>query len=196
MDSRENFQPLEHETSVEAILKSGYRIVLSNGEQLKSYIFYLSYRVQRDLYEICEQKGILHGKTWEDFVEYVRSYHVIRDTAVDVFKKTLEDFFQNGYYDFKTAKTEFRFDEEALKKPPIVMSRLFSDEERYDIINRILFGAEIIYYQYQLNAGKDYSWEQYLGELTENKQMFDILIEAFRDAVARLDFKPAWEKTL
>jgi len=194
MDSKENFQPLEHETPVEDILKSKCRIVLNDGEDLKAYIFYLSYRVQRDLYEICKEKGILHGKTWDEFIMFVRSYHVIRDTAVSVFMNTLTDFLLNGYFDFKAPETIFRLDEESVKNDPIVMSRLFSDDESYDIINYILFNAEIIYYQYQLNAGKDYSWEQYLSELILNRQMMNTLMEAFRDALARMDFKPAWEK--
>ena len=58
---------------------------------------------------------------------------------------------------------------------------------------QFFFRCEIAYYHCQLNTGKDYTWEQYLEELLERQQMWNALVTAFRDALTRLDFKPAWE---
>ena len=72
-------------------------------------------------------------------------------------------------------------------------SQLFPAEKGRAIVCAILFRCEIAYYHDQLNAGRDYTWEQYLKELLERQQMWDALVTAFRDALTRLDFKSAWE---
>lgn len=120
---------------------------------------------------------------------------MLRSIAIAACWRTLRDFFQNDFFNFKAEDIHFfdADDECDQQNDDIRCSQLFPAEEGHAIVGAIFFRCEIAYYHCQLNAGKDYAWEQYLGELLEKRQMWDALVTAFQDALTRLDFKPAWE---
>lgn len=72
-------------------------------------------------------------------------------------------------------------------------AKLISYDEGCGLIDAILLQAEFVQYRRQLNQGKDYSWEQYIEELLQDKQMWREIKLAFLDALDRLDFRAVWE---
>ena len=120
---------------------------------------------------------------------------MLRNAAIAACWRTLRDFFHNGFFNFEAEDIHFFHADDVRdqRDGSLRCSQLFPAEERRAIVGAIFFRCEIAYYHCQLNAGKDYTWEQYLEELLERQQMWNALVTAFRDALTRLDFKPAWE---
>lgn len=159
-----------------------------------TYCWYLTYRVQRDLYEVIKECDPNCSLLWEDFVTLVRSHHVFREKAVIIARKAVLDFVYNTYFNFEDANWELPFDDENLAKDDDIIScsTLFTPDMAQALIDCILLRIEIVQYSRQINKGKDYSWEEFLVELPSEHTIWDEIICAFRDALGRLDFKPAW----
>ena len=187
----------EHETPIEKIFTSNRYLSLDDQEEIDVYARYLTYRVQRDLYELCqaEDGGLPDDWSWDDFVLTIRSVKMLRNAAIAACWRTLRDFFHNGFFNFEAEDIHFFHADDVRdqRNGSLRCSQLFPAEERRAIVGAIFFRCEIAYYHCQLNAGKDYTWEQYLEELLERQQMWNALVTAFRDALTRLDFKPAWD---
>ena len=77
---------------LEDILASNRYVGIENQEEVDAYWQYLSYRVQRALFEICQEDSELNGMSWRDFVLIVRHRKQIRDAVVDVLYQTIEKF--------------------------------------------------------------------------------------------------------
>ena len=186
-----------YEIPIEEICSSNRYLSLEDQDEIDAYAQYLTYRVQRDLYELCREKagGLPDGWLWDDFVLAVCSIKRLRDAAIAVFRRTLSDFLHHDAFHFHTENINFLdpADVRGQRNDSFRCSQLFPAEKGRAIVCAILFRCEIAYYHDQLNAGRDYTWEQYLKELLERQQMWDALVTAFRDALTRLDFKPAWE---
>ena len=74
----------EHETPIEKIFTSNRYLSLDDQEEIDVYARYLTYRVQRDLYELCqaEDGGLPDDWSWDDFVLTIRSVKMLRNAAI------------------------------------------------------------------------------------------------------------------
>ena len=156
------------------IVNSHLYMTLEDKNELDAYVCYLTYRVQRDLYELCKERGLLGEMSWQEFVWDVRHWKKLRDAAVIVAQETVKD-----------ARNKRNFD--------IYSSRLFDVEEGRAQVESILLTAEIVQYKRQLAGGKAYSWEYFLSDLAQEPFLWEETLTAFRGTLMQLDFKPFWQ---
>ena len=157
---------------------------------------YLAYRVQRDFYEICREKGMFDGLSWKEFVFAMRRYKRARDISEIALQKTVETFHANGDFNFGTADKPLYRDGDLAdigENDVATCASLLTADKRQGLALSILLRTEIAHYRRQLNQGKNYSWKQYLTDVLQNREMWDEIMLAFRDAMWRLDFKPVWQ---
>lgn len=103
-------------------------------------------------------------------------------------------FLAGGYFNFDNSDISLSFDDDALAEDGDTLhsARLFPAHKGETLINAILYRAEQVQYARQFNRGKEYTWEQFISELSTNQVMWEETLNAFHDALERLDFKPLW----
>ena len=177
------------------IVSTHFYMGLEDKNELDAYVCYLTYRVQRDLYEILKESGQLDGMSWREFVWGVRHTKWIRAAAVIVVQETLKDFRRQGRFNFgvKDVALSLDSDMDDPRGGNIYSSRLFPTEEGRALVESILLTAEVVQYKRQLANGKTYSWEDYMAELAQGPSLWNETLMAFRDALVNLDFKPLWK---
>lgn len=192
--SPENTPVHTNESTIDEILKSTHFLSIESQDINEAYRFYLNYLIQYDLYEVLKAEDRDNLLPWEDFVSVLRHCKNIRERAATVATKTVLKFCMNTCFDFEAIYCQLPFSDEALAEDgdTISCSRLFSLSKEQALINCILLRIEVVQYRRQIDNGKDYSWEDFLVELASERVMWDEIICAFRDALGRLDFKPAW----
>ena len=177
------------------IAASNRYITLASQNEIDIYVTYITYRVQQDLYQLCQECGLLCDLTWEDFVLLMRQHKPARTAAMVVVRETLKEFFHSGQYDFDAAEVKLIQDSDIEDSKDIILhcSNLFSKGEGSGLNEGILFHAEVSHYKRLRNQGKDFLWQEYLDELEQKGPMWVQVYTAFRDALAQLDFKPVWK---
>lgn len=176
----------------EMIVSTHFYMSIADEHELDTYVCYLTYRLQRDLYDVCKEGGELDDIPWSQFVWIMRHVEELRDMAAMVARETLKEFRRNGHLNFEVEHVELlnENDKEDEKDERIYSSRIFSAEEGRALVKSILLKAEMEQYKRQLEKGKAYSWEDFLAELVQDKSLWNEVLMAFRDALARIDFKP------
>ena len=177
------------------IVSSHLYMTFEDKNELDAYVCYLTYRVQRDLYEVGKKSGQFGELSWREFVWDVRHKKRVRDAAAVVARETLKDFRSKGRFDFDVKEVKLILDSDIKdgSGSDIYSSQLFSVEEGRALVESILLTAEVVQYKRQLAEGKGYSWEYFLAEMSENPSLWDETLMAFRDALMKLDFKPLWQ---
>lgn len=181
--------------SLSAILASNRYFTVERRGEIDALSCYVSYRVQRDLYDLCRENGWFRNLPWAEFVLLMRANKSARNAAIVVIFDTLSCFFANEHYDFDAAGVSMIYggEGENPNDDRISCAQLFPSGEGRTFIESFLFLTEITHYKRQLSQGKDYSWQQYLNELEQDRTLWDEVLIGYRDALARLNFKPAWE---
>lgn len=181
----------QHDFSLLEILASNRYITVENRNEIDVLSCYITYRVERDLYEVCQEIGLLCDLSWADFVLLLRQHRPARAAAIVVVRETLRNFYSHGHYNFDVSDVQFTYDDDP-DDDMLRCANLFSPEEGQSLIEGVLFRAEVVHYKHQLSAGKCHSWHQYLDGLKQDRSQWDKVIAAYHDALARLDFKPIW----
>lgn len=181
-------------TVLEVVTSNRYMTLANQGE-VDIYVIYMTYRVQQDLYQVCQESGLLRGLSWDDFVLLMRRHRPAREAAMVVVHETLKEFFRCGHYNFDVTDVEFLRDSDAEGEESEMLhcSSLFSPEEGSSLVEGILFRAEVSQYRRLLDQGKGCTWQEYLNELRRKGSTWNQVYAAFQDALARLDFKPVWK---
>lgn len=176
------------------IVASNRYMTLENQNEIDIYVTYITYRVQQDLFQMCQECGLFRDLEWDDFVLLMRQYKPARTAAMVVVRETLKEFFHSGQYDFDAAEVKLIQDSDIADGKDIILhcSNLFSKDEGSGLIEGILFHAEVSHYKHLRNQGKDFRWQEYLDELEQKGPMWTQVYRAFRNALAQLDFKPMW----
>ena len=181
--------------SILDIVTSNRYMTLANQGELDVYVIYMTYRVQQDLYQVCQESGLLCGLSWDEFVLLMRGYKSARTAAMVVVRETLKEFYRCGHYDFDVTDVEFLRDSDAEGEESEILhcSNLFTSEKGRGLIENFLFHAETSQYRHLLDQGKSLTWQEYLDELGQKGPTWNRVYAAFQDALAKLDFKPAWQ---
>lgn len=176
------------------IISTHFYMTLENKDELDAYVYYLTYRVQRDLYELLHEDGQFCDMSWQEFVWDIRQIKQIRDTAAMVVRETLKNFRKKGHFNFDVKEVELFLDSDMddRRGGNIYSAQLFTVDEGRALVESILLTTEVVQYKRQLARGKAYSWEDYLAELSQKSSLWEETLMAFRDALANLDFKPFW----
>lgn len=192
----EDFPTAESKALLDELLNTRY-LSFENPYHRQAYVDYLSYRVQRDLYELVKGDGRLELEdlSWREFVEALCYQKQSVKAAFIVARQTIMQFLTSGYFNFDSADVHLSFDDDALAEDgdTVRSARLFPAYKGEALINAILYRAEQVQYARQLNRGKEYTWEQFIAELSSDQVMWEETVDAFRDALVRLDFKPLWD---
>lgn len=183
------------EFSLTEILASNRYLTVERRGEIDALSCYVSYRVQRDLYDLCRESGWFRNIPWAEFVLLIRANKSARNAAICVIFDTLSNFFVNGHYNFDATSVSMIYggEGEDPNDDNVSCAQLFSPDEGNAFIESFLFLTEITHYKRQLSQGKDYSWQQYLNRLEQDRTLWDEVLMGYRDALARLNFKPAWE---
>lgn len=177
------------------IVTSNRYMTIANQDEINIYVTYMTYRVQQDLYQVCQESGLLCNLSWDDFVLLMRGHKPAREAAMVVVRETLKNFYCYGHYNFDVADVEFLQDSDAEGEEGEMLhcSSLFSPEDGSSLVEGLLFHAEVSQYRRLLDQGKGGTWQEYLNELERKGPTWDQVYAAFQDALARLDFKPVWK---
>ena len=189
-----NMDKLVHKSSVEEIMAAD-RFVALDAAKMDAYIYYLTYRVQHDLYELCKENDGFSDISWDEFVLMMRRYKSVREISVGVMCKTVSNFSVRASFDFQAKSAEFFHDSDETGQEGdwLHFAQLVPPDIGFALVSILFFRAEFLQYRRQLRSGRDFSWETYLEELRQDPVMWNEVITAFRDAVARLDFKSVWQ---
>lgn len=176
------------------IINTHFYMTLEDKGELDAYVYYLTYRVQRNLYELFQEDGQFCDMSWQEFVWDIRHIKQIRDTAAMVARETLKNFRKKGHFNFDVKKVELFLDSDMDDRSGdnIYSAQLFTVEEGRALVESILLTAEAVQYKRQLARGKAYSWEDYLAELSQKSSLWEETLMAFRDALVNMDFRPLW----
>lgn len=177
------------------IVTSNRYMTLANQDEINVYVTYMMYRVQQDLYQVCQESGLLCDLLWDDFVLLMRGHRPAQTAAVVVVCETLKNFYRYGHYDFDVTEVKLIPDDDTEDREDDILhcSNLFSQDEGRGLIEGILFHAEVSQYRHLRNQGRDFLWQEYLNELEQKGPLWEQVYAAFQDALARLDFKPVWQ---
>ena len=94
------------------IISNHFYMTLENKDELDAYVYYLTYRVQRDLYELLHEDGQFCDMSWQEFVWDIRQIKQIRNTAAMVVRETLKNFRKKGHFNFDVKEVELFLDSE------------------------------------------------------------------------------------
>lgn len=175
----------EDESLTETFSAAAHFRPLENRTELDAYVDYLAYRIQLDLYEAAKAAGVIKKWTWNEFVQALYSDNEGRVTVLMAAFLTLKKFLKKGWFNFGV--TEVKLPD--IKNEDLHSVKIFRDDIGRSYVENILIQAELAQYKRQLNRGKNYSWERYIDELTQDKQLWQETKRAFIDALLRLDFK-------
>lgn len=180
--------------SILEVATSNRYVSLENQVELNTYVVYMMYRVQQDLFAVCQENGQFRNLTWEGFVLLMRGYKPARTAAVAVVRETLKNFYRDRHYNFDVTEVKFTYgaDAEGGDDDLVHCANLFFDEEGLGLVQNLLFHAELEQFAHQLNQRTGRSWCQFLDELEQKGPLWTQVLAAFQDALARLDFKPVW----
>lgn len=180
--------------SILEVVTSKRYVTLASQAELNTYVVYMMYRVQQDLFAVCQENGQFRDLTWDGFVLLMRGYKPARMVAVVVARETLKNFYRDGHYNFDVTEVKFNYgaDAEDGENDILHCANLFPNEEGLGLVENLLFHAELEQFACQLNQRTERSWNQFLDELEHKGPLWTQVLKAFQDALARLDFKPVW----
>lgn len=154
----------------------------------------IAYKVLRALYDICKETEVEF--TWDDCAGVMKTTPQLLAATVPVVLYTMESFVGSGGFNFNAEEVRLvdliEEDEPGEVNGILRAVKLFSEDYGEFLIEFFFLNAEVELYNNTLNAGKTYSWKEYLAEIQENKSMWDILQNAFYDGLKRLDFRVGW----
>lgn len=181
-------------TALDVVTSNRY-MTLANQDEVDIYVIYMTYRVQQDLYQVCQESGLLYSLSWDDFVLLMRGHKPARAAAMVVVHETLKEFYLCGHYNFDVTEVTFIKDSGAGDGEDEILhcSNLFSPEEGSSLVEGILFRAEVSQYRRLLDQEKGCTWQEYLNKLGRKGLLWYQVYAAFKDALVRLDFKPVWK---
>lgn len=180
----------------DVIIDSHLYMTLVDKKELDAYVCYLTYRVQRDLYELCKESRLLGEMSWREFVWDIRHWKRLRAAAIIVVQETIREFRHKRHFNFDAENVALILDDSDMadrEAGNIYSSQLFPAEEGRTQVESILLTAEVVQYKRQLAKGKAYSWEYFLADLARDISLWEETLMAFRDALMTLDFKPLWQ---
>ena len=176
------------------ILASNRYVGIEDQEEVDAYWQYLAYRVQRALFEICQENSELNGMSWSDFVLIVRHRKQIRDAAIDVLCQTIEQFRLDRSH--ASSKIEFfhPLEIEDAEDGIFHAAVLSSHENGRTLVELLFLRIELACYQNQVYTREDYTWDKFINELLLGQQLWDMLRHTFQNILALLDFKATWRE--
>ncbi|WP_298069853.1 hypothetical protein [uncultured Mailhella sp.] len=167
-----------------------------DSEAVVVYGELLSFRVQRDYYEILRKKTG-DPVTWESFLGLMQHFPGWVTASNAVLKYTLAQKSTGRFFNFHVKRIRLPADLTFDSGDGMLRSaRLFDDTQRRAIVNAFFLQAEIDYYYQLRGRRRNYSWEKYQRDLGKNQRMWRAVDLAFRDGLLRLDFKPGWQAGL
>ena len=176
------------------ILASNRYVGIEDQEEVDAYWQYLAYRVQRALFEICQENSELSGMSWSDFVLIVRHRKQIRDAAIDVLCQTIEQFRLDRSH--ASSKIEFFHpcEMEDVEDGSFHAAVLSSHEEGGALVELLFLRIELACYQNQVYTKEDYTWDKFINELLLGQQLWNMLRHTFQNVLVLLDFKATWRE--
>lgn len=173
----------------------GNQLVTSDNEGAKHICADLiAYKVLRALYSICmDTKADL---TWEDCMGIMETTPELLGAVEPVILYTMEHFICGSGFNFNAEETRLSDlvdkDEPGEMNGVLCAVKLFSEDYGEFLVDLFFLNAEVELYRLYLDAGKVFTWEEYLAEIQENRSMWDALQNAFYDGLKRLDFRIGW----
>lgn len=182
------------EKQLEDILSSNRYVGIEDQEEVDAYWQYLSYRVQRALFEVCQENSELNGISWSDFVLIVRHRKRIRDAAMNVLCQTIEQFRLDRSH--ASSKIEFfhPYEMENAEDGILHAAVLSSQEQGRTLVGRLFLRIELSCYENQIYTEEDYTWDKFISELLLGEQLWVILRYTFQNVLTLLDFKTTWQE--
>ncbi len=181
--------------SISEVLASNRYMTLDNERELNIYVVYMTYRVEHDLYELYQENGQFRDLSWDDFVTLLQGNIPARAAAIVVVHETLNNFYRSGHYNFDATEINWNYGADVGDDETgyLHCASLFSVTKGFGLVENLLFHAELAQYACQLNQKAGCSWDQFLDELQQKGPLWSQILAGFRDALARLDFKPMWK---
>lgn len=157
----------------------------------KNHVLYLTYKVQRALYELqLTSKNPIED--WNEFVFNLRRNVELQEAASRVALYAVQHYDCSGFpFDEpeQPAKEEPQEGEDTI----IELSRLFTDKFGDFLEKELVNRAQEAYYAHLAQRrGPDYTWSKFRRELARSYPMVRTVTRAFLYALATVDFKTPW----
>ena len=181
------------ELAVELMASNRFTTFGDTGE-VDTYATYLSYRVQRDLFHVCQGAGILPDYTWDDFILELRRNKPARETARAVVREALNRIYTAGQYNFDEANIQFPIDDDVDPEDDMLhCAAIFTEEAGRTLVQEAVFRVELAHYKH-LRQGRDgFTWEKYQDEMMQRGTLNQQSFNAVRRVLMDIDFKPLWK---
>lgn len=175
------------------LMASNRFTTFGDTNEVDIYAAYLSYRVQRDLYQVCQEAGILPDCTWSEFVLEMRCNRPARETARAVVREALDRIYANEQYDFDGANVQLLIDTDEFSEDDMLhCAAIFTEEEGRALVQEAVFRVELAQYKHLRQNRAGFTWEQYQDEMMQKEALNQQAFNTVRRLLLDQDFKPLW----
>ena len=150
------------------------------------FIHYIAYRTQLALYEILHED--VPDLSWEEFVELIICFPILRRAASDAALYALATF-DPAQFEF-TQPTEPDISEQG--EGTFTMAELFDARVGRELANLFLLKAAAEQYKRRKEAGDSAGKEAFVRELHTNGSLHAELSYAYGTGLKKADFRGAW----
>ena len=184
----------EEKQRLRQIEESNQMITLPETE-MDLYARLILYRAQKDLFDLIVEETGRDDIEWTDYICAAVSSEDEVDALLRVISFGVTERFCSGCFNFMADHVEFlRKGDMIPEDGTLKLIRLFPEEAGILMMEALFSRTQYVYYEYLSSIQKEkMSWGTYLERLLQDEKMLHRLVSAFRDAIAGIDFKYAWD---
>ena len=172
-------------------------IDFEDDAEISAYAGYICWRVLHDLHAVLNEQAP-GDFSWEICHMLMKSLCELREAATQVVQITMEDMILQW-------EMEFNFNNPVVNFIPIENDigivdgqlqgiDIYGEDKGPTVVRYFLFKVQQAYFVRLKRDGEVNDWDGFIVRLLLQNDMaeWNIVVDAFRDALSRLDYRPAW----
>lgn len=171
------------------VIKKNDGIRICSENQVQDFAVFIGYRAQLALYEL--HTDLKADMIWDDFISLVQEDADIRKKIQRIVGYAISHF-DTGLLDFEIPVDAVEYREDFPDDPLIESSRIFSDEMAHGMIELLFMTFEAEHFKRLVAVIPHYTWRTYVGELSNDKELWNKFSRGFQTGLRQLDFKSSW----
>lgn len=158
--------------------------------EMDDYAGYLSYRVERDLYEVILDKGM--GLSLEDLHLKLQWNEPLRTVCAIVLSQGIFQLSERDFFDDDNPGHALKFVDD-VDGDALNLICLFPNEIGRALLRILILRGQVFRHIHRVEGGKEQTWPQFLAELNTNRDLWPGLFQPLFSALRHLDFKEIWQ---
>lgn len=173
---------------IRRLLRINSMTCVLSTEGVKNCANYISYRVQRALYDIFHQCD--NSLEWDQFVSMLRKSRAMREAAQTVAVTAVKNI---GFEQFDFKISEYVDLGHDLPDEEMEIAALFEGDAGEGLAILLMLRAEIAHHRTLCRGqSESYTLKRYMRDLKKDDALREALIRALRKAIGEMDFHEIW----